>query len=132
MKFLVDSNVLLEGALRRQHWQEAADFLGKTPAIDLAVADFSLHAIGFYLIKKTPEVFDAIVQDLVNKRVPVLRLDPSQLTLVTATAKAHRLDFDDAFVYTVAELNGLTIVSFDIDFDRTPRGRRTPAAASSP
>ncbi len=36
------------------------------------------------------------------------------------------LDFDDAYQYVVAEKYGLTLVSFDADFDRTPRGRRTP------
>ena len=36
------------------------------------------------------------------------------------------LDFDDAYQYTATEKYGLTIVSFDSDFDRTERGRRTP------
>jgi len=36
------------------------------------------------------------------------------------------LDFDDAYQYAVAARYGLTIVSFDSDFDRTERGRRTP------
>jgi len=36
-------------------------------------------------------------------------------------------DFDDAYQYSAAEKYNLTIVSFDSDFDRTPRGRKTPA-----
>jgi len=36
------------------------------------------------------------------------------------------LDFDDAYQYVAAEKYDLTLVSFDADFDRTPRGRRTP------
>jgi predicted nucleic acid-binding protein len=41
---------------------------------------------------------------------------------------SHRfnLDFDDAYQYAVAEKRSLEIVSFDRDFDRTPRGRKTP------
>jgi hypothetical protein len=39
----------------------------------------------------------------------------------------HNLDFDDAYQYSAAEKYNLTIVSFDSDFDRTPRGRKTPA-----
>ena len=35
------------------------------------------------------------------------------------------LDFDDAYQYVAAEKYGLTIVSFDNDFDRTERGRET-------
>ncbi|MCF6148000.1 MAG: PIN domain-containing protein [Candidatus Kuenenia sp.] len=33
---------------------------------------------------------------------------------------------DDAYQYAVAEKYGLTLVSFDTDFDRTARGRKTP------
>ncbi|MCX7855996.1 MAG: hypothetical protein N2556_08525 [Anaerolineae bacterium] len=36
------------------------------------------------------------------------------------------LDFDDAYQYVAAEKYGLTLVSLDADFDRTPLGRRTP------
>jgi len=36
------------------------------------------------------------------------------------------LDFDDAYQYAIAEKYDLTIVSFDRDFDRTERGRKTP------
>ena len=41
-------------------------------------------------------------------------------------AHRFRLDFDDAYQYAVAEKYGLAIVSFDADFDRTERGRRSP------
>jgi predicted nucleic acid-binding protein len=58
-----------------------------------------------------------------------LRIEPAQLTTVTQNARQYRLDFDDAFVYTVAAAHGLTIVNFDSDFDRTPRGRKTPGDA---
>jgi len=37
-----------------------------------------------------------------------------------------KLDFDDAYQYVAAEKYGLTLVSFDADFDRTRLGRKTP------
>jgi hypothetical protein len=37
------------------------------------------------------------------------------------------LDFDDAYQYTAAEKHNLILLSFDTDFDRTSRGRKTPA-----
>jgi len=37
------------------------------------------------------------------------------------------LDFDDAYQYVAAEKNGLVLVSFDGDLDKTPNGRKTPA-----
>jgi len=42
------------------------------------------------------------------------------------SAQRFGLDFDDAYQYAVAERYGLTIISFDGDFDRTARGRKTP------
>jgi predicted nucleic acid-binding protein len=36
------------------------------------------------------------------------------------------IDFDNAYQYRAAEKYDLTIVSFDSDFDRTTRGRKTP------
>ncbi|MFS8086674.1 MAG: PIN domain-containing protein [Acidobacteriota bacterium] len=40
----------------------------------------------------------------------------------------YKLDFDDAYQYVAAELNGLTISSFDTDFDRTDKSKKTPSA----
>jgi predicted nucleic acid-binding protein len=127
VRYLIDANVMLEAALRRQHWQDATNFLSTVPASDLAISLFSLHSIGYYLIKRTPDVFDAIVRDTVSRRVAVLGFQPTELHLVSHASRAHQLDFDDAFVYAVAERDALTIVSFDADFERTPRGRKTPA-----
>jgi predicted nucleic acid-binding protein len=42
------------------------------------------------------------------------------------------LDFDDAYQYLAAVKYNLTLVSFDSDFDRTERGRRTPAEVAGP
>lgn len=35
---------------------------------------------------------------------------------------------DDAYQYVTADKHNLVIVSFDADFDRTERGRKTPQA----
>ena len=42
-------------------------------------------------------------------------------------ATTFSLDFDDAYQYVVAEKFGLTLVSFDTDFDRTDLKRIIPA-----
>lgn len=47
------------------------------------------------------------------------------LSLADVAAK-FKLDFDDAYQYSVAIRHGLKIVSFDADFDRTPEGRLLP------
>ena len=46
--------------------------------------------------------------------------------MLAEMAPRFNLDFGDAYQYVVAERYGLTIVSFDSDFDRTERGRKTP------
>jgi hypothetical protein len=46
---------------------------------------------------------------------------------VADRAQRFNLDFDDAYQYVAAEKYGLTIVSFDSDFDRTERKKETPA-----
>ena len=46
--------------------------------------------------------------------------------LVDRFSRSFNLDFDDAYQYATAEKYNLIIVSFDGDFDRTERGRRTP------
>ncbi len=37
------------------------------------------------------------------------------------------LDFDDSCQYALVSKHNLTLVSFDTDFDKTERGRKTPA-----
>ncbi len=56
-----------------------------------------------------------------------IRLSNGGVTDVIVDA-SHKfnLDFDDAYQYAAAEKYNLIIVSFDGDFDRTERGRRTP------
>jgi hypothetical protein len=46
--------------------------------------------------------------------------------IVLEIANRFHLDFDDAYQYAVAEKHDLQIVSFDTDFYRTERGRKTP------
>jgi len=45
---------------------------------------------------------------------------------VLLVRKKFQLDFDDAYQYVAAEKYNLTIISFDNDFDKTERGRKTP------
>ena len=56
-----------------------------------------------------------------------IRLDTTDLKEIMNVRKRFRLDFDDAYQYVAAEKHDLTLVSFDADFDRTDRGRKTPA-----
>ena len=66
MAYLVDTNVLLETALRRQNWESSQNFLAGVSPRELAISTFTLHSLGFFLIRCTPDVFDSIVADVVR------------------------------------------------------------------
>ena len=73
------------------------------------------------------EVFLSFVQDvLIDGAVAVIGLGATDMQRVADAMAQFNLDFDDAYQYVAAEKYNLTIVSFDTDFDRTGRGRRTP------
>lgn len=57
----------------------------------------------------------------------LLSVKPDETQSVIDAMDNLNLDFDDAYQYVLAEKNDLTLVSFDGDFDRTARGRKTPA-----
>jgi len=74
------------------------------------------------------EKADQAVQDLlVTGGMGLARLEIEDMGDIVQAAQKFRLDFDDAYQYVAAEKYNLTIVSFDRDFDRTERGRTTPA-----
>ena len=59
----------------------------------------------------------------------VLFVPAEELAQVVRYQQQFGLDFDDAYQYTVAEMNNLVIISFDADFDRTIKGRKVPIDA---
>ncbi len=129
MKYLIDANVWLEAILGRAHCDEVVGMLEKIPAGVLATTDFVLHSVGLWLTPSHGNEFRAFLDDLIVRRVNTLHLAPSDLYGVLDVMDGHRLDFDDAFQYVAAERFDLQLVSFDADFDHTPRGRMTPAQA---
>jgi hypothetical protein len=67
------------------------------------------------------------VQDLfVEGEVSLIHLEAEDIDRLTEVIQQFKLDFDDAYQYVAAEKYSLTLISFDIDFDRTKAGRKTP------
>jgi predicted nucleic acid-binding protein len=131
MKYLVDANVWLEAIAAGAHAADAVQLLQSAPPGSLAVTDFSLHTIGLVVTPREPLKFLEFLDDLIRRRVFTLHLTPTDLYTVVERMSSAHLDFDDAFQYVAAKRNDLRIVSFDADFDRSPRGRITPAQAAS-
>jgi predicted nucleic acid-binding protein len=73
-------------------------------------------------------VFTVFVQDvLIDGGVALTSLPPTAMYRVVAVMEQFGLDFDDAYQYIAAERENVAIISFDAHFDRTDRGRQTPA-----
>jgi predicted nucleic acid-binding protein len=128
-RLLIDSSVLLEFLLNQERADEVAQFFERTPRAAFYVTDFAFHSVALILVsRKRGEALARFVKDLLVVRgVTLLRLTPDEVVSLTARTMELGLDFDDAYQYVAAEKHDLTLVSLDADFDRTKRGRMTPA-----
>ena len=126
--YLIDSNIFLELLLEQEKAAEVEQFLRASPRERLHISEFSIYSVGIVLFhRKSFETFVRFLDDLVVKGgIRLLRLSVQDLEDLAVVAKRYSLDFDDAYQYVVAEKNNLEIISFDGDFDRTEKGRKTP------
>ncbi len=126
--YLLDTNLLLEVLLRRTKTKEVEAFLDRRGQIPLYLTDFSVHSVGIMLFQR--KMHDAFMRAIVDlfwvAGVKLVCLNPEDMTNVAEAAHRFSLDFDDAYQYVAAKKNNLTLLSFDSDFDRTERGRKTP------
>ncbi len=95
----------------------------------LCISEFSLDSIGVALVRRNmPDIFLKTVEDmLLLGGIRLLRLGPEDMQRVIQASRRFKLDYDDAYQYALAEKYNLIMVSLDSDFDRTKRGRQTPA-----
>ena len=126
--YLVDTNVWLERLLEQEKAQEVGQFLDRIPSDQLSITDFSFHSIGVILNRLNRlEALLRFVQDaFIDGAVRVIHLDPEDTQRLVRVIEQFTLDFDDAYQYVAAEKYNSTLVSFDRDFDRTERGRKSP------
>jgi len=129
MTFLLDSNIWLELLFEQSRAEEVRLFLETTPMAQFAISEFSVHSVGIALTRSgLDDAFVRFVSDtLEGTALSRVRLDTPDLKQIISVRKRFRLDFDDAYQYVAAKKHNLTLVSFDADFDRTDRGRKTPA-----
>jgi len=126
--YLLDTNIFLEFLLDQDRADDVEGLLRSVPKERLNISEFSLYSVGIVLFRrKLFDVFVRFVEDLIiTGGVRLLRLSAEDAKELAEVAQRFGLDFDDAYQYAVAERYGLNIVSFDSDFDRTERGRKTP------
>jgi predicted nucleic acid-binding protein len=125
--YLLDTNIILELLLDQEQADRVAQFLNQAAPASLHLSEFSLYSLGVILIRlKRHEAFIQAVEDLLlSGIVGLLRLEVQDMPKVAETAQTFALDFDDAYQYVTAEKYDLALLSFDNDFDRTARGRKT-------
>ena len=127
--YLVDTNVWLERLLNQDKSDEVGQFLKQVSARYLSVTDFTFHSICVVLTRlgRSDVLLDFVQDVFAESAVNLVSLKPEQTVAVIDEIKKYKLDFDDAYQYVAAEENGLTLISFDTDFDRTDKGKKTPA-----
>ena len=127
--YLLDSNIWLERLLNQAKSEEVGKFLNTIHSQNLFMTDLSFHSVGIILDKLNKrELLMSFVHDtFIYGAVQLINVMPSNTTEVIKFIELFNLDFDDAYQYTAAEKYNLQIVSFDTDFDKTERGRKTPA-----
>jgi hypothetical protein len=93
------------------------------------LTEFAFYSIGITLTREgRKDLLLKFARDTIGDlTVLLVRLGPEDIERIVAAIEQFNLDFDDAYQYVAAEKHNLTLVSFDADFDRTSRGRMTPA-----
>jgi predicted nucleic acid-binding protein len=127
--YLLDTNIWLERLLDQEQSAQVGQFLSHVSTDRLLISDFSLHSIGVILCRLGREAtLLQLIQDLfVDERVRLVSVQPAAMHRLVSAIERFKLDFDDAYQYIAAEQSHAEIISFDSDFDRTDRGRQTPA-----
>lgn len=129
MRLFIDTNIFMEVILDQENAEDAKTVLSKTQEYDLFISDFSLHSIGLLLFyRKQHHIFQQFLKDMIeNGGLIITSLFIDDMEEVVSVSQRFNLDFDDAYQYVIAGKHDLTIVSFDSDFDRTEKGRKSPA-----
>ncbi len=129
MRLFLDTNVFLEILLEQEKALEAKAVLSRAEDYEFFMSDFSLHSIGLLLFyRKQYNIFQQFLKDMIlTASVTITSLGVDDMEAIVDVSQKFSLDFDDAYQYVTTQKYGLTIVSFDADFDRTEQGRKTPA-----
>jgi len=127
--YLVDTNIWLELLLDQEKAQDVRRFFQVTGGDRINISEFSLYSMGVILTQlKKDDLFKDFISDTLEEAgIRRIRLENQDLAKLLEVRKEFNLTFDDSYQYVAAQKHGLTIVSFDSDFDRTKLGRKTPA-----
>jgi uncharacterized protein len=129
MRILLDSNILLEYLLDQVKADEVEQLLTQVDAHEFFISEFTLYSIGIILFRrKLFNEYELLLNELlIEGSAGIARLTAYDMHRVSEVSQRFNLDYDDAYQYATAEKYDLVIVSLDADFDKSERGRKTPA-----
>jgi uncharacterized protein len=130
--YLLDTNIFLELLLDQKESGSVQALLSSKNPEELGISDLAFHSIGIILYqKKAAHLFSDFIEDLFGEGgITIFALGSEDMKRLEQVSLSFSLDFDDAYQYVAAEKFGLTLVSFDTDFDRTDKKRIVPADIS--
>lgn len=117
MRFLLDTNILLEIALDQAKRLEAQQFIAAAHADSLSLSDLAFFSIGIKLFKEARSTrFQELLENIfVPEVVRVISLPMEERLHLSGDMDAYRLDFDDAYQFRCASHFGLSLVTYDAD-----------------
>lgn len=124
---LLDTNIFLEILLQQSKEAPAKNFINSQKKGSLFLSNYSLDSIGLKLYwTKKMNLLDQFGYDLKAAEISILTLGLDDLSTLASDLQKWKLDFDDAYQYTLAKKHSLELVSFDTDFDKTDLKRIEP------
>jgi len=119
---LIDTNIFLEILLGQKKKDICKNFLNKN-INNLCISDFSLHSIGVILFRENKyNTFKEFLNDFAIN-LEIITLPNTEYTRLIEANKKYKLDFDDAYQYSLSEFFDLEIITMDKDFNRIKKGK---------
>ena len=116
MRYLCDTNILLEILHDRTHAQSCVDFLnlycGETLMTDFSLFSLFLKAEHYGI----ESITHGMIIDCFEEGMRVIATKPSTALNILITKKLSGLDYDDHLQYSAAKENNLTLITLDSDF----------------
>lgn len=126
---LIDTNIFISGLSKQNDYLNSRLFLKKIGELEIEafILDFALYSASVILNRRKEEnLLQNLIYDIQNN---FTLYRPSISEILEANSLKIKLDFDDRLHYHIAKKKGLTLISYDADFDKTDIKRITPKQA---
>lgn len=131
IKFIIDTNILLEYLLDQEKSSDCETFLRFVRFMngEAVISRFSLISLSIICSYKkiSPQKNQHYIDVLKHERnIKIEDFELDDIAYISTIAIDKNLDFDDAIIYSLAQKYSCPIISFDKDFDKTDLKRLEP------